>query len=311
VSSELEDLRDAVRGLVARGGSWKRLCSEIGVAGLLVPEGHGGAGAGLEAAGIVMSELGRELVPTPMLGSAVLAAQVLLSSGDPAACARLLPGIADGSRTVAVACATAAGRWEPAVRAVSDRLTGSAHYVLDGAAADALLVAADDGLYEVDPAAPGVRVEAVPALDATRDLAVVRLDGAPGRPFQGTLDTALDHARIALAAEQTGAAERALEITVGYAKTRVQFGRPIGSFQALRHRMADMYVSVESARSLWLAAAREPGPELAASAHSYCSQALRSIAAEMIQIHGAIGVTWEHPAHRYLKRAHGSALLFA
>ncbi|MGD0557550.1 MAG: acyl-CoA dehydrogenase family protein [Streptosporangiaceae bacterium] len=314
MSTELEDLRDAVRGLVARGGDWKRLSAEIGVAGLAIPESYGGAGAGLEALGIAMSELGRELVPTPMLGSAVLAGQALLGSGDSAACARLLPGIADGSRTVALAWATAAGRWDPAVRSVTadgSALTGAAHYVLDGASADVLLVAADTGLYEIDPAAPGVTVEAIPAMDTTRDLAIVRLDGAPGRRIHGdgALDTALDHARVALAAEQTGAAERALEITVEYAKTRVQFGRPIGSFQALRHRMADMYVSVESARSLWRAAAREP--ELAASAHSYCSRALRSVAAEMIQIHGAIGVTWEHPAHRYLKRAHGSALLFA
>jgi alkylation response protein AidB-like acyl-CoA dehydrogenase len=314
MTTELEDLRDAVRGLLARGGDWKRLCAEIGVAGLAIPERYGGAGAGLMEAGIVMSELGRELVPTPMLGSAVLTAQALLAAGDQAACARLLPGIADGSRTVTLAWTTAAGRWDPVERAFRGQpaLSGEAHYVLDGASADVLLVAADTGLYEVDPAAPGVTVDAVQAMDPARDLALVRLDRAPGhlvgRDAATALAAARDHARVALAAEQTGAAERALEITVEYAKTRVQFGRPIGSFQALQHRMADMYVSVESARSLWMAAALDQ--RLAADARSYCSRALRSVAAEMIQIHGAIGVTWEHPAHRYLKRAHGSALLF-
>jgi alkylation response protein AidB-like acyl-CoA dehydrogenase len=153
----------------------------------------------------------------------------------------------------------------------------------------------------------------VPAMDEARELAVVRLNAASGRRIDGdgaaALAAARDQGYIALAAEQTGAAERALEITVGYAKTRVQFGRPIGSFQALQHRMADMYVSVESARSLWMEAAREPDQAMAAAAMAYCSRALRSVAAEMIQMHGAIGVTWEHPAHRYLKRAHGASML--
>jgi alkylation response protein AidB-like acyl-CoA dehydrogenase len=315
VNTELEDLRDAVRGLLAHGGDWKRLCAEIGVAGLAIPERYGGAGAGAVETGIVMSELGRELTLAPMLGSAVLAAQVLLASGDDAACARLLPGIADGSVAAALAWTGPDGRWDPAAPAFTGDgpLTGEAHYVIDGASADVLLVAADTGLYEVDPAAAGVSVRAVPAMDEARELAVVRLDAVSGRRIDGdgaaALAAARDQGYIALAAEQTGAAERALEITVGYAKTRVQFGRPIGSFQALQHRMADMYVSVESARSLWMEAAREPDQAMAAAAMAYCSRALRSVAAEMIQMHGAIGVTWEHPAHRYLKRAHGAGML--
>jgi alkylation response protein AidB-like acyl-CoA dehydrogenase len=309
--SELEDLREAVRGLLARGGGWKRLCAEIGVAGLAIPERYGGAGATALEVGIVMSELGRELTPAPMLGSAVLAAQALLATADDGGCARLLPPIADGSSIAALAWTGPDGRWDPAAPgcvATGDRVTGEAHYVLDGASADVLLVATDAGLYEVDPS--DAIITTVPAMDETRELAVVRLDDAPGKRIgDAALAAVRDQGYIALAAEQTGAAERALEITVDYAKTRVQFGRPIGSFQALQHRMADMYVSVESARSLWMAAAREPSPAMAAAAMAYCSRALRSVAGEMIQMHGAIGVTWEHSAHRYLKRAHGAGLL--
>lgn len=316
MNTELRDLRDAVRGLVSRGGSWKRLCTEIGVAGLGIPERFGGLGAGLTETGIAVSELGRELVATPMLGSAVLAARALLASGDEAACARLLPRIADGSSVAALAWTTTAGHWDPSVTAFTvygDRVSGEAHYVLDGDVADILLVATDSGLFEVDPS---VATRApVPAMDETRRLAVIRLDDVPGQRIggpdaAGALAAARDQACVALAAEQTGAAERALELTVEYTKTRVQFGKPIGSFQALQHRMADMHVLVESARSMWMRAASDPDPMLASAAKVYCSEALGSVAAEMIQMHGAIGVTWEHPAHRYLKRAHGSALLF-
>lgn len=314
MNTEQRDLRDAVRGLVSRGGSWKRLCAEIGVAGLGIPERFGGAGAGLAETGIVLSELGRELVSAPLLGSAVLAARALLASGDEAACARLLPRIADGSSVAALAWTTAAGAWDPSVTAFTVRgelVSGEASYVLDGDVAGILLVATDSGLFEVD-ASLATRA-AVPAMDETRRLAVVRLDGVPGQRIGGpdaaeALAAARDQACVALAAEQTGTAERALELTVEYTKTRVQFGRPIGSFQALQHRMADMHVLVESARSFWMAAASDP--TLASAAKVYCSEALASVAAEMVQMHGAIGVTWEHPAHRYLKRAHGAALLF-
>jgi alkylation response protein AidB-like acyl-CoA dehydrogenase len=202
-------------------------------------------------------------------------------------------------------------------------LTGEAHHVLDGDAADVLLAAARTpgavALFEVDPAR--VTRCAVTTLDTTRRLAVVRLDGTAGRPFgdragRSALARARDLACIALSAEQVGAAQRALELTVAYTKDRVQFGRPIGTFQALQHRMADLHVLVESARSLSYAAASaaaEGAADLglhAAAAKAYCSEALARVAGEMIQLHGAIGITWEHDAHRYFKRAHGSAHLF-
>jgi len=331
----LRDLRDAVRGLLASAGgaggaggaAWGRLCREVGVAGLAIPERYGGAGGGTAEVGAVMEELGRELMPSPMLGSTVLAAQALLSSGDEAACERLLPAIAGGSATAALAWTTPAGRWsvaETGCRAAGARLDGEAHYVLDGAGADVLLVAAGAGLFaagaglfEVDLGQDGVSRTGSVTMDPARALAVVRLTGARGRRVGGDVTGALERARdlacLALAAEQAGAARRALELTVEYALTRVQFGRVIGSFQALQHRLADLHVLVESAVALSRAAAADQGPGLgprAAAAKVYCCEAAMRTAAEMIQLHGAIGITWEHPAHRYLKRAHGALHLF-
>jgi len=387
LTDERRDLRDAVRGLLAqqqRGDAgddkslWRRLCGEIGVAGLAIPQRYGGAGAGPVETHIVMEELGRGLTCSPLLGSAVLAAQALLASGDTAACQRLLPAIADGSAVAALAWTTPAGHWDPgeaayaahpaarttaadAIQAMAQAtdtagtagtaapqatvpsvsspddwvLTGEAHHVLDGDLAGVLLAAARTaggvGLFEVDPRGRGVTRAAVTTMDTTRRLAVVRLDRAPGRPIgagpgpaspgraspgRASLARARDLACIALSAEQVGAAQRALELTVAYTKVRVQFGRAIGSFQALQHRMAGLHVLVESARSLSYAAAdaaAEGAADLglrAAAAKVYCSEALARAAGEMIQMHGAIGITWEHDAHRYLKRAHGAGQLF-
>ena len=334
-SAEQQDLRDAVRGLLASAGApeaaWTRLCREVGVAGLAIPERYGGAGAGPAETGVVMEELGRELTPSPMLGSAVLAAQALLATGDDAACGRLLPAITDGSATAALAWTTRAGRWDSGEVACVSRpagggaweLGGEAHYVLDGVTADVLLVAARGpsgvGVFEVDPHQDGVRRTAAAAMDATRRLAVVRLTRARGQRIGGDATLALGRARdlacLALAAEQVGAARRALELTVGYTLTRVQFGQVIGSFQALQHRLADLHVLVEAAGSLSRAAVSGSDDEAAlglraAAVKVYCSEVLMRAAAEMIQLHGAIGITWEHPAHRYLKRAHGAMHLF-
>ena len=332
LSAEQQDLRDAVRGLLGSAGQepWPRLCREVGVAGLAIPVRYGGAGAGPAETGLVMEELGRDLTPSPMLGSAVLAAQALLATGDEEACGRLLPAIADGSATAALAWTTRAGRWDTDDVACVARsfggggweLDGEAHYVLDGEDADVLLVAARGpagvGLFDVDPAQDGVHRTAAVAMDAARRLAVVRLTGARGQPIGGDAAAALRSARdlacLALSAEQAGAARRALDLTVGYTMTRVQFGRVIGSFQALQHRLADLHVLVESARSLsrsFAAAGDAPRRGLrAAAAKVYCSEVLMRTAAEMIQLHGAIGITWEHQAHRYLKRAHGGLHLF-
>jgi alkylation response protein AidB-like acyl-CoA dehydrogenase len=350
LTTEQEDLRAAVRGLIDHAGSgapdgdrlneagtpaavrlWQRLCAEIGVAGLLIPDRFGGAGAGPVEVAVVMEELGRSLTPSPMLGSAVLATSLLLESGDENACQRLLPGLADGSCLAALAWTTAQGRWDPAeVACTAARrggddgylLSGEAHYVLDGDLATVLLVPARIGggqtaLFEAGPGEPEITRTARASVDQTRRLATVALGGAPGRRIGGAegLSRARDAACLALAAEQAGVAAGALARTVDYTKVRIQFGRPIGSFQALQHRMADMHVLAESARSLAYAAARAAErnapdlPLLAAAAKAYCSEALQQVSAEMIQLHGAIGMTWEHPAHRYFKRGHGAAML--
>jgi alkylation response protein AidB-like acyl-CoA dehydrogenase len=337
LTEEQRDLRDAVRGLLARAdderSAWRRLCA-VGAAGLGIPERYGGAGGGAAQTAVVMAELGRDLTGSPMLGSTVLAAQALLASGDEAACHRLLPAIADGSAVAALAWTTRAGRWDSgevacgASEAVRGgdldgwELDGEAHYVLDGEGADVLLVAArmpsGVGLFEVDPGQDGACRTADTTMDSTRRLAVVRLTRARGRRLggdgSGPLRRARDLACIALAAEQAGAARRALELTVDYTMTRVQFGRVIGGFQALQHRLADLHVLVESAGSLSRAAAAAGETPslglLSAAAKVYCSEALITTAGEMIQLHGAIGITWEHWAHRYLKRAHGARYLF-
>jgi hypothetical protein len=344
LTPEHEDLRAAVRGLLdrypigpaahaeAERALWRRLCGEIGVAGLAIPERFGGAGAGPVEAHVVMEELGRSLTPAPMLGSAVLATHALLASADEAACERLLPDLADGSKVAAVAWTTLAGHWGPdevacqalPAKAAVDSwsLTGEAHFVLDGYAADVLLVPAlmpDGGicLFEVSPAQPAVTRTMSATMDESRRLSIVRLDGAAGLRIGHRVDlqSVRTAATIALSAEQVGAASAALALTVAYAKVRVQFGRPIGSFQALQHRMAEMHVLVESARSLSYAAAdaaRSGAPDSsvrAAAAKAYCSEAFQRVSAEMIQLHGAIGMTWEHAAHRYFKRGHGDAFL--
>jgi alkylation response protein AidB-like acyl-CoA dehydrogenase len=342
LTTEQEELRAAVRALldsssdaaIAEQRRWQRLSAEIGVAGLAIPECFGGSGAGPVEVHVVMEELGRSLTPSPMLGSAVLSTQALLGSGDQAACARLLPALASGTSVAALAWTTAAGHWDPAevacraqrasanTAAGSWDVSGEAQFVLDGGGASVYLVPAliQDGrigLFEVQPGQPSMTCLPSTTMDDTRRLAVVRLDGAAGRRIGG--DIALGNVRdagcIALSAEQVGAAARALELTVAYTKDRVQFGRPIATFQALQHRMADLYVQVQSARSVSYAAAEALAhgaadvPLRAATAKAYCSEVLQRVSAEMIQLHGAIGMTWEHQAHRYFKRAHGAAML--
>ncbi|MFF1509578.1 acyl-CoA dehydrogenase family protein [Streptomyces sp. NPDC058326] len=336
LTEEQEELRSAVRAVLGRHTAetaWRPLTAQIGVAGLAVPEEYGGAGCGAGEVHVVMEELGRVLSPVPYLGSAVLVVRALLASGDGTACARLLPELASGALVGALAWAER-GSWDPsAVRAEAApgpggrwRITGVKDHVLDGAGAEVLLVAARTAagvsLFEVPGDGAGVDRGATVTMDVTRAQARVTLRGAEGRLVGAdgdgdrVLRRVLDLACAALAAEQVGAAARCLERTVAYAGERVQFGRPIGSFQAVKHRLADAYVRVESARSAALgaslaAAADSPElPRLAAAAKSACSEAFSAVAGEMIQLHGGIGITWEHDAHRYFKRAHGSSQLF-
>lgn len=339
---EQEELRDAVRAVLARHpghAAWAPLTARIGVAALAVPEEYGGLGCGPAEVGVVMAELGRALSPVPYLGSAVLTVEALLASGDREACAKHLPDLARGTTVGALAWAEGPGAasapgggWEAGDLSARAEpagphwlLTGTKRYVLAGPAEPSLILAfaAMDPVPDATPRRLGLfELTAPPAaftvrstMDRTRPLAELTLDRTPARLLSadggGILARVRDLACTALAAEQTGAAARALEVTVRYAKERVQFGRPIGSFQAVKHRLADLHTAVEGARSLALAAAAsDAAPALAAAAASACSEAYAYVAAEMIQLHGGIGITWEHEAHEYFKRAHGSALLF-
>lgn len=312
---------------------WARMGRELGLQGLAVPEEYGGAGFGPLETGVVLEEMGRALLCAPYLATCVLAAHAILASGDVGAARELLPGIACGV-TVATLAFTEPGReWNAPAHEVTVRrsggrwlLHGAKDLVLDGRAADLILVTASGergaGLYAVSGDADGLTRTALNTLDTTRRLARLDFDGTPAHPVgnmgDGTriLEETLDRASVALAAESVGGAQRMMEVAVEHAKTRVQFGKPIGAFQAVQHACADMFIDVESARSaahyaLWAAAAGGTDLSAAASlAKAHCTDAYLRVAKETIQVLGGIGVTWEHPAHLYFRRAKSSQLLF-
>ncbi|MBV2363268.1 acyl-CoA dehydrogenase family protein [Streptomonospora nanhaiensis] len=310
---------------------WKEL-ADIGVAGLPVAEELGGAGAGLRESAVVAEELGRCVAPVPFLGSAVLATTALLEAGAEAEgdIAALASG--EAVAALAVPLATPPGAAFPeAVRAEDGALSGTVTGVVDAVTADVLVVPAvgpdGPGLYVVEAAA--ARVSPVVSLDLTRPLAEVAFTASAARQVASgeaagrALRRALTAGAALLSAEQLGVAEWALETTVAYAKTRHQFGRPIGSFQAVKHRLADLWVAVSQARavvrgaaSAAAAARQDPGDaeaareaELnAALAQAFVSGVAVKAAEEAVQLHGGIGFTWEHPAHLYLKRAKSDAI---
>jgi alkylation response protein AidB-like acyl-CoA dehydrogenase len=311
---------------------WLAMAKELGLQGLAIPEKFGGAGFSFSDLQIVLEEMGRALVCAPYLASAVVAAHALIASGDSAACEKYLPGIADGTLIATLAFTDRRGRWSPDspdVVAESGEdgytVTGTRQFVLDGSAADVLFVAAHTdaqvSLFAVTPG-DGVDISSLETLDMTRRQANVVFDHAPAALIgvagqaNGAIDAALSAGLTALAAEQVGGARRAMEMSVEYAKIREQFGRPIGSFQAIKHKCADMLLEVESSTSAAYAAGAaidEGSTEavlLASLAKSYCSEAFFHVAAETIQVHGGIGFTWEHPAHLYFRRAKSSEMLF-
>ena len=302
---------------------WQRLSAELGLAALAVPESLGGAGAGPGEVAVAVEEFGRVLLPSPYLSSAV-AALVLAgsASGCPDAAQRYLPGLADGSVIAALALdadVAAAGRTVTGAArnpghgaAAGGTVTGAARNVVDGAAAGLLLVRAGDELLAV--AAADAVVEPLGTLDQTRRQAAVRFEGAPAVPA-GPAGPAVALQRVLLAAECAAAAEHCLDVTVAYLMSRRQFGRPIGSFQALKHRAADLKVAVDSAHAtaraaVWTAAS-DPAAlaALAPLAALHCARTFVEVAGEMIQLHGGIGFTWEHEAHLYLKRSKSTQLL--
>ncbi|MGW3284773.1 acyl-CoA dehydrogenase family protein [Streptomyces sp. NPDC001002] len=305
---------------------WDRLAGEIGVHGLAIPEEYGGAGYTFAELAVALEETGRVLCPAPLLPTVVLAGQALLASGDRRACTRWLPGIAAGART-----ATVAGFLHPADVVAEEApggwvLRGEADFVPDGEGADLLVVAAQtpDGerLFVCEPDAATCDRTARRVLDATRRQALVRFRGAPaeplGEPGQAPVivEAVLDAGRVALAAEHVGGSSHALDAVLEYVTERTQFGRAIGSFQAIKHRLADLLVEVEGARSAsayasaCLAAGAPELPVAASAAAVACTTAYRLATAEYVQLHGGIGFTWEHPAHLWLRRARADEALF-
>jgi alkylation response protein AidB-like acyl-CoA dehydrogenase len=328
-SSEVRRLIEAGEGRDPE--VWAMLTGQLGLSGIAVPARYGGAGYGPVELGLVAEEMGRALLVAPYFSTVVLAGQALAASGDEGAMARWLPGIADGSLTAALAIAEESGSWDladltTAAAPAGDgwTISGSKLYVVDGHTADLLLVVAGmpggHGVFAVEGDDPGVDRARLDALDLTRPLASVTLRDAKavrvgaGRDAAAWLSEVTDLALAALAAEQLGGAARCLDLSVEYAKVRRQFGRPIGSFQAVKHKCATVFLEVESGRSAVAEAtaalaARDPDASLAAAvAYVHCSAAFTHAAKECIQIHGGIGYTWEHDAHLYLRRAKSSEL---
>ena len=312
---------------------WSQMGEQMFLQGIAIPEEFGGMGFGFVELGIVLEEMGRALLCAPYFSTVVLAANTLLHSGDEAAKAAHLPGIAAGSTIATLALTEPNGKWdESGVTATASNsggswsINGTKSFVLDGHTADLIVVAARTGkgvsLFTVDGGASGLTRTALSTMDQTRKQAKLEFANTPatllGTEGDGwnVLSRVLDLAAVALAAEQVGGAQKVLEMAVEYAKVRVQFGRPIGSFQAIKHKCADMLLEVESAKSaayygMWCASEmNDELPSVASMAKAYCSEAYFHATAENIQIHGGIGFTWEHPAHLYFKRAKSSELLF-
>jgi alkylation response protein AidB-like acyl-CoA dehydrogenase len=333
----------AVRALMdsADGGDpavWEMAGQQLGLPGIAIPEEYGGSGFTFTEQAIVLEELGAALYGGPYLASAVLAANALLASEDEAAKKAYLPGIASGALIATLAFTEEDGSWEPdATRLTATlvsagaasgvggwRLDGRKSFVLDGHTAGLILVIgrteAGLSLFAVPADADGLTRTRLPTLDQTRKLARLDFAGVPATLIgadgagQALLGRTLDIAAIAQAAEQLGGAQRALDMAVEYAKVRHQFGRPIGSFQAIKHRCADLLLEVESLRSAVVYAAAAVAeesaeiPVVAALVKAYASDVYFHVAAENIQIHGGIGFTWEHDAHLYFKRAKASEL---
>ena len=309
---------------------WQRL-AEMGITGLLVDEVHGGQGGGPVEIEMVMEAAGAALLCSPLLSSGVLAAGLLQKLGNAEAAARLLPGLADGSQIATVAMTGTGGDWTEAGLQVTAtgsgdnwQLDGTASFVTHGQVANVMLVAArtPDGtaVFEVDPAA--VTITALPTFD--HSLRLARLDFskvsarllASNRPAWEAVQESLDLALVALAGEQAGGTRAMLDMTVAYAKSRIQFGRAIGSFQAIKHMATDLLLEAESATSAARHAARcladnsaDAGAAVSLAAFA-CADAFVTTTATAIQMHGGIAFTWDHPAHLYLRRARSGAQLF-
>jgi alkylation response protein AidB-like acyl-CoA dehydrogenase len=295
---------------------WSKL-AEPGFAGIITPEEFGGMGLGKVELALLMEEAGYALLPGPFFSTVALAGPVIDALATPAQKKKYLERIAAGQARSTVALVEAGGSWSPAgleTSADGDKLTGTKLFVSDAAAADFIIVAARNGVFAVDAKAPGLRVHPMKGIDLTRRLYSVEFRETPAERLggNGSLAQALDVATLALSAELVGGMQRVLETTVAYAKTRKQFGKPIGIFQAVQHLCADMYLETESSRSAayyasWALEENTPDAALAVSvAKMYASDASRTVGNRGIQVHGGMGFTWENDIHLYYRRAKAS-----
>jgi alkylation response protein AidB-like acyl-CoA dehydrogenase len=320
--SEVRRLMDTAEGHDAV--AWKRIAA-MGLLGLRVPARHGGSGLTMGEVAAVFEETGAALLCAPLLATVALAVEVLLASGDEDGAAAFLPAVVAGECVATVALGDATTRAEPTTAAGGYLLHGQASQVVDGATADLLLVVAESaggtGVFAVQGEAPGLARTPLVTMDQTRKQARLQFEATPARLVgqdgrgREALGAALDRASVALAAEQLGGTRRCLEMAVDHARRRVQFGRPVGTFGAVKHALAGVLVDVEAATSVvraaaWTAAHRPDDlPLAAATASAWCCDAYRRAAACNIQVHGAVGFTWDHEAHLHFKRATSSALL--
>ncbi|WP_324261074.1 acyl-CoA dehydrogenase family protein [Altererythrobacter sp. H2] len=284
---------------------WQAFCQELGLSGIGIPEAAGGAGLGLVELAIIAEAAGAQVAALPLLGSLALCAQAIAAGGSAGQQEQYLPGLLSGE-------VIAGYVHDAALKADGDALTGEAGFVAHGGSAGLMVVTSNTGAWLVAADAPGVTVTPLTTMDQTRPFARVTLDGAQGEPLAdpaAAIAAAHRAGFVTVAAEGLGVAQAALDRTVAYARERVQFGRPIGSFQAYKHRLADMVVEIEQARSAvyWAACAVDEGSDEAGlavhAAKSFAADTAFKCAGDMIQLHGGIGFTWEHDAHLYFKRA--------
>jgi alkylation response protein AidB-like acyl-CoA dehydrogenase len=295
---------------------WTKL-AEQGFTGIIAPEEFGGMGLGKVELILLMEEAGYALLPGPFFSTVALAGSVIEACGSPEQKKKYLGSIAAGQARSTVALVEAAGSWDTenlGINAAGNRLTGTKLFVTDAAVADFIVVVARDGVYIVDAKASGVHIEPMKGMDLARKIYSIEFKNTPAETLGNSsgLANALNVATAALCAEMTGGMQRALELTVAYAKTRKQFGKPIGIFQAVQHLCADMYLETESSRSATYYAAwalEENTPDAAVSvsvAKMYASDAARNVGNRGIQVHGGMGFTWENDIHLYYRRAKAS-----
>ena len=295
---------------------WSQLAAQ-GYTGIILDEAYGGIGLGVVELVLLMEEAGRALLPGPLFSTVALAGAAIDGCGSDAQKRRYLPPIGRGEACATLALLESDASWDRSALRMcgsSGRLTGATLFVTDAAVAQFIVVVASDGAYVVEAGGAGVRIESMAGIDPTRRVYGVTFEDASAEPLAhpAGLTRALGVATTAVVAEMVGGMQRTLDITVEYARTRKQFGKPIGAFQAVQHQCADMYLETESARSAVYYAAwalQEQAPDAAAAvaiAKLYASDAARAVGNRGIQVHGGMGFTWESDLHLYYRRAKAS-----